>query len=121
MMEALQDRLHLRHTFLTAIDHVQYRTNPDLIKRPWQDAAALAGSIGRSHSLAKPVPKACSAKLQRRLASTMPPRPIVELGFDDALGHLKRLFNDGVEVIDVLRYTDSQCLMVWSSRSLALQ
>jgi hypothetical protein len=51
----------------------------------------------------------------------MPPRPIVELGFDDALGHLKRLFNDGVEVIDVLRYTDSQCLMVWSSMPLALQ
>lgn len=110
--KALDDRLHLRYTFLSAIDHVQYRTNPDLIKRPWQEAAATLKDIQTTHALGTPVPDACSAKLQRRLASTMPPRPIVELSFDDAFGHLTRLFADGLEVIDVLRYTDSQCLQV---------
>ena len=42
----------------------------------------------------------------------MPPRPIVELGFDDAFGHLSRLFADGLEVISILDYVDSQCILV---------
>lgn len=49
----------------------------------------------------------------------MPPRPIVQLGFDDAFGHLTRLFADGSEVIGVLDYVDSQCLLVRAGRRLA--
>ncbi|KAF3355443.1 hypothetical protein VdG1_04128 [Verticillium dahliae VDG1] len=113
IIRALHDRLLLRHSFLAATDAIQYRTAPDLIRGPWRESLAMVQGLQSSHALAKDVPDAFSAKLQRKLASTMPPRPIVQLSFDDAFGHIKRLFEDGVEVIDVLEYHDSQCLQTF--------
>lgn len=68
--------------------------------------------IKDSHGLGKPVPEAFSAKLQRKLASTMPPRPIVQTSFEDAFANLTRMISDGIEVVGVLNYTDSICLQV---------
>lgn len=42
----------------------------------------------------------------------MPPRPIVQLSFEEAYSHFRRLSVDGIEVVDVLRYADSQSLLV---------
>jgi hypothetical protein len=86
--------------------------DPPKVKIPWEEAIALLPQIISTHALGKPVEDAFSTKLQRKLASTMPPRPIVQLKFDDAFSHLSRLFKDGREVIGVLNYTDSQCLQV---------
>jgi hypothetical protein len=85
---------------------------PDVARKPWLECLNLLPGIKSSHDLGRPVDDAFSAKLQRKLASTMPPRPIVQLKFDDAFEHLSRLFKDGAELIDVLNYTDSQCLQV---------
>ncbi|OHE99154.1 Mak10 subunit [Colletotrichum orchidophilum] len=112
-IDALNNRLLLRYTFLAAIDHTQYRTNPDLIRSPWKEALDLLPSIKSTHALGKLVPEACSAKLQRKLASTMPPRPIVEISFDDAFGHLTKMISDGLEVVGVLDYTDAICLQTY--------
>lgn len=73
---------------------------------------AILEPINKSHPLGIPVPEAFSAKIQRRLASTMPPRPIVQLSFDDTYSNFKRLVADGLEVTDVLDFTDSQSLLV---------
>ncbi|KAI3530505.1 Mak10 subunit [Colletotrichum abscissum] len=112
-IEALNNRLLLRYTFLAAIDHTQYRTDPALIRSPWKEALDLLSGIKSTHALGKPVPEACSAKLQRKLASTMPPRPIVEISFDDAFGHLTKMISDGLEVVGVLDYTDAICLQTY--------
>jgi hypothetical protein len=89
---------------------------PNLAKKPWKEGLALLPDLNRTHSLASPVNEAFSATLQRKMASTMPPRPIVQLEFDVAFGHLKGLFEDGLELIDVLDYTDSQSLLVSATR-----
>ncbi|OLN92018.1 N-alpha-acetyltransferase 35, NatC auxiliary subunit [Colletotrichum chlorophyti] len=115
IIEALESRLLFRYTFLAAIDHTQYRTDPDRIKSPWQEAHDMLPTIQKTHALGKPVPDAFSAKLQRKLASTMPPRPIVETRFEDAFGHLTRMLSDGIEVVGVLNYTDSICLQTYVS------
>lgn len=73
---------------------------------------ALLEPINKSHALGTPVPEAFSTKIQRRLASTMPPRPIVRLSFEEAYSHSKRLIADGQEVTSVLEFTDSQSLLV---------
>jgi len=73
---------------------------------------AILEPISKSHSLGIAVPEAFSAKIQRRLASTMPPRAIVQLSFDETYANLKRLIADGQEVTDVLDYSDSQSLLV---------
>nr|XP_036586040.1 N-alpha-acetyltransferase 35, NatC auxiliary subunit [Colletotrichum truncatum]KAF6796231.1 N-alpha-acetyltransferase 35, NatC auxiliary subunit [Colletotrichum truncatum] len=115
IIEALDARLLLRYTFLAAIDHTQYRTDPDRIRSPWKEAYDMLPGIKSSHALGKPVSEAFSAKIQRKLASTMPPRPIVQTSFEDALANLTRMIGDGVEVVGVLNYTDSICLQTYVS------
>ncbi|KAL3302566.1 mak10 subunit [Colletotrichum asianum] len=115
LVDALNARLLLRYTFLAAIDHTQYRTDPNRIRSPWQEAFGILPGIKDSHGLGKPVPEAFSAKLQRKLASTMPPRPIVQTSFEDAFASLTRMISDGIEVVGVLNYTDSICLQTYVS------
>ncbi|KAM4059971.1 mak10 subunit, natC n(alpha)-terminal acetyltransferase domain-containing protein [Hirsutella rhossiliensis] len=110
---ALISRLRLRHVFLAAAECPQHMNDPQRARIPWAEALNLLPKLWSSHRLGKPVEEAFSAKLQRKLASTMPPRPIVELGFEDAFRHLSRLFEDGLEVIGALEYTDSQCLQTF--------
>lgn len=112
LADALTSRLELRRIFLDAAECPQHVKDAPKARQPWEEAQAVLPKISATHALAKPVDEAFSAKLQRKLASTMPPRPIVELGFDDAFGHLSRLFADGLEVISILDYVDSQCLLV---------
>lgn len=112
LYRALDFRLELRYAFLRAIELSDLRSQPDSLKLPWIQMKAILDPIAKSHSLGTPRPEFFSAKLQRRLASTMPPRPVVELSFEDAIDHFRRLVVDGVEVGDVLRYTDSQSLLV---------
>ncbi|KAH7156804.1 Mak10 subunit, NatC N-terminal acetyltransferase-domain-containing protein [Dactylonectria macrodidyma] len=109
--QALNRRLKLRFFFLDATECLQHIKEPELARKPWEEAIALLPGIKASHELGKAVDESFSAKLQRKLASTMPPRPIVQLRFEDAFGHLSRLFKDGSELLGVLNYTDSQCLL----------
>lgn len=50
--------------------------------------------IRDTNQLGKPVPGSFSTKIQRRLASTVPPRPIVDVDFKEALQNLKQLCVD---------------------------
>ena len=112
MAAALSSRLQLRHIFLAAVECPQLIKQPELARTPWTEGTALLPGINSSHNLSRPVEEAFSAKLQRKLASTIPPRPIVQPRFDEAFGHLERLFRDGEELINVLNFTNPQCLQV---------
>lgn len=110
---ALESRLQLRLRFLDAIDLSSIRDDTsETPKLPWLQMKRLIDDIEDQHVLGKPVPEAFSTKLQRRLASTMPPRPMVKLSFEECIAHFKRLVQNGNEVIDVLQYTDPQSLLV---------
>ena len=109
---ALDARLELRYAFLRAIELSELRSNPEPLKTPWLQMKAIFDNIKKTHGLGIPVPDCFSTKLQRRIASAMPPRPIVQLSFEVASGHWQRLFDDGMEAIDVLKYTDPQTLLV---------
>lgn len=65
-----------------------------------------------SKDLAKSVPDSFSVKLQRKLASSVPPRPVVSVEFVTAFDHLERICRDGKILTEVLDYHDSQSLMV---------
>ncbi|KAI0194931.1 Mak10 subunit, NatC N-terminal acetyltransferase-domain-containing protein [Xylaria flabelliformis] len=110
--EALGSRLRLRIAFLDAVDlSITRNDTSENAKLPWVQLSALIIDIENQHALGKPVPEAFSTKLQRRLASTMPPRPMVKLSFEESIMHFKRFFQNGNEVIDVLQYTDPQSLL----------
>ncbi|KAJ2989021.1 hypothetical protein NUW58_g3676 [Xylaria curta] len=109
---ALISRLQLRIEFLDAVDLSVIRNDTsERPKLPWVRMRHLIDDIEKQHGLGKLVPEAFSTKLQRRLASTMPPRPMVKLSFEESIAHFKRFFQNGNEVIDVLQYTDPQSLL----------
>ncbi|KAK4167314.1 putative MAK10 subunit [Cladorrhinum sp. PSN259] len=108
---ALGFRLELRTAFLRAIQLTELRNDPDSLSLPWSQMQAVWEAIQKSGHLGTPVPEAFSTKIQRRLASTMPPRPIVELSPDETHKHFKKLIEDGISVLDVLKYEDPQSLL----------
>lgn len=112
ILEALDIRLTMRHAFLTAIEVSQYRDEPDRIRVSWKEACAIAAQVKATSGRGTPIPESVSIQLQQKLATTMPPRPIVELSLEAASNLLVKVFQDGLEVIDVLHYTDSQSLLV---------
>lgn len=111
MSQALNFRLELRAAFLRAIELSELRSNPESLSLPWSQMQAVWEPIHKSRHLGVPVPEAFSTKIQRRLASTMPPRPIVQLSFEETYEHFKKFFADGIEVLRVLNYSDSQSLL----------
>ncbi|KAI0518480.1 Mak10 subunit, NatC N-terminal acetyltransferase-domain-containing protein [Xylaria bambusicola] len=109
---ALVSRLELRIAFLDALDLDTTRMNlSELPRLHWTRMGKFIDEIANQHGLGWPVPAAFSTKLQRRLTSTMPPRPMVSLGFQECISHFSRLFEDAHEVIDILQYEDPQSLL----------
>ncbi|KAK4226484.1 putative MAK10 subunit [Podospora fimiseda] len=108
---ALGFRLELRSAFLRVIELSDLRSDPDSLSLPWSQMKSVWEAIEKSRHLGTPVPEAFSTKIQRRLASTMPPRPIVELSPDETYKHFKKLIADGIAVLDVLKYEDTQSLL----------
>lgn len=113
MRKALISRLELRSRLLTAVEVANSRTSPAL-KTVWTNVNSCIPRIKLSVGLGKPVPESFSVKIQRKLASTAPPRPIVQLGQKTAFSHLENLCQDGSAVVEVLDYHDSQSLLVCS-------
>lgn len=109
--EALLHRLRFRASFLKTVEKADSRTSSNL-KALWTELMASLPALKSSTELGKAVPSSFSVKLQRKLASTVPPRPIVQVSDEAAFDHLERLCRDGSVVVEVLDYHDSHSLMV---------
>jgi hypothetical protein len=110
--DALGFRLELRTAFLRAIELSELRSDPESLSLPWSQMQGVWDVINKTRHLGVPVPEAFSTKIQRRLASTMPPRPIVQPSPEETHEHFKKLIADGINVLNVLNYADSQSLLV---------
>lgn len=109
---ALAQRLGFRCAFLTTVGLAEDRSMPFEVKKSWTIALESLSGLRSELELSKPVPEAFSAKLQRKLASTVPPRPVVTVEIGAAYAHLERLCQDGLIVTEVLNFHDSHSLMV---------
>lgn len=103
LKDAIRCRLLFRYEFLAALDQ-----DLDILETRATDSFAACLShlheLEKSHSLGQSVPEAFSLKIQRKLASTVPPRPIVHISHGDALIHLKRLCQDAIDMLQILDY-----------------
>ncbi|KAJ4395377.1 N-alpha-acetyltransferase, non-catalitic subunit, partial [Didymella pomorum] len=91
LRSAIIARLKFREDFLRALD----LDHPlEQMSSSWSPVLAGMTAIKATHQLGKSVPGAFSTKMQRRLASTVPPRPIVEFEFKDALDLLEHICVD---------------------------
>ena len=108
---ALNTRLCLRKKLLQAValdTHVIDQRQ----RAYWCQCSELLPNFLHTIASGVAVKESFSAKIQRRLASTVPPRPIVEISLVDAHAHLKRLCRDATEVVQVLDYNGGSNLMV---------
>lgn len=114
LRDAIRYRLLFRREFVVALDQdleVLDTRSTDKFESCLSHLAALTESV----SLGKSVPEAFSLKIQRKLASTVPPRPMVNISHEVALAHLKRLCQDAIDMQQMLDYRGpSNFKVCWS-------
>ncbi|KAH8704029.1 putative amino-acid N-acetyltransferase subunit Mak10 [Talaromyces proteolyticus] len=115
---ALVNRLRFRYHFLEALDEER-----DIIntrdKGPFTACLSLVGSIESSATIGKPIEEAFTLKIQRKLASTVPPRPMVTIGVDATIEYLKHFCQNAIDMFELLDYSGSDDLRValWTMAS----
>ncbi|KAK4580526.1 N-alpha-acetyltransferase, non-catalitic subunit [Recurvomyces mirabilis] len=60
----------------------------------WQDLINVLDTIKATHHLAVPIPEAFSDKVQRQLASSTPPRPMMQVSWDSACQKWREMCDD---------------------------
>lgn len=88
---ALFSRLSFRKQLLSTLS--ECTTEPGT-RRDWSRIATFASEMNESHNLGKAVPAAFSHKIQRKLMSTVPPRPIIEVSWETSLKSVRQLCDE---------------------------
>jgi hypothetical protein len=112
---ALKARLLLRKSLLNDFSKVAEDYHMGAPAK-WTDSLQLITEVENSHSLGKPVDEAWSISVQRKLASSVPPRPLVETQFSQAIATLKQLCNEANDILKILTFTGASNLMVSITR-----
>ncbi|GKZ82357.1 hypothetical protein AnigIFM56816_007169 [Aspergillus niger] len=103
LQQAIKIRLLFRRDFLKGMEQdinvIETRS-----KEPFLACLSHLDDMAKSNTLGAQVPDSFSWKIQRKLASTVPPRPLVNINFDDALAHLRRLCQDAIDLQEVIDY-----------------
>ena len=108
--EALLSRLKLRRVLLSA---VQPHGSLELHRaKLWEDCLELLPVISQTNKLGVPPENSFSIKIQRKLASTVPPRPIVKIEFDEALLRLEGICRNARDAYRILQCQTGTRLMV---------
>ena len=108
LRDALISRLTLRKSFLFSLEQ-----DPGSdVSNAWENCLKELPSLLKTRPLGIPVHSAFSAKIQRRLASTVPPRPIVEISFEQAYEQLRRTCHNIGETNRFKKYHGGSSLMV---------
>ncbi|OAA67866.1 Mak10 subunit, NatC N(alpha)-terminal acetyltransferase [Niveomyces insectorum RCEF 264] len=92
-------------------------TSRDDLRQILQDARAAVADGVASHGWPADAAAALAARLDFRdtffagLASTMPPRPVVQPAFAEAAQRWQRFCEDGAEAVGILQYAEPQSLL----------
>lgn len=70
----------------------------------WKSIPVRLQSSMKSHALGRPVPDSFSPKIQRRLASTVPPKPMVEKTFTDAISTMEQICKDCQKALEIVNF-----------------
>ena len=101
--DALLNRLRFRKTLLSAVQPDDFLDHQRA--RLWERCLELLPMLSQTNKLGVSLDDSFGIKIQRKLASSVPPRPIVKISFDEALARLNGLCQNGR---DAYRISDSQ-------------
>ena len=104
LWSALLARLDLRHLLLQATNINAIVDDHDARCFYWSQCLRITPELLKSHSLAMTVQHSYSVKIQRRLATTTPPRSIVEMSFVEAIQFLNNLCQNGRDAYKAISY-----------------
>lgn len=110
--DALVQRICLRQQLLKDMDRKPDEYIAGESGYGWKLSAEFADKVAKSHHLASPANWAWSMSVQRKLASQVPPRQIVEFEFGKAIETLKGMCSDIMSLIRILDYESPGNLMV---------
>ncbi|KAI4096133.1 MAG: hypothetical protein LQ344_001196 [Seirophora lacunosa] len=110
LRKAISVRLTLRRRLLIAMGS-DLSPDKDAQIRCWKHCSELLPALIETRVVSKPVKAAFSIKIQRRLASSVPPRPMVEATFDKTHAFLANLCRDAADVYRVLDYHGSSNIL----------
>lgn len=109
---AVRKRLKFREAMLLAVnldDDIKEKR-----REAWKTCLQILPIMQQTGNLGTPVDAAFSAKIQRRLASSVPPRPVVQISFDAAHAFLRRICINAHEAFSLLRCDNATSAMVCS-------
>ena len=114
LQEAIVSRLLFRKGILqgVAAEITCFREDRDSL---WKASVLLLAQVSKSMTVGRKVPDAFSAKIQRRLASSVPPRPLVTVDIPDAIEFFTRLCTDALEAEQVLKCDTPGSILVRNS------
>ena len=101
--DALLNRLRFRKMLLSAVQPDGFVDRQRA--RLWEGCLELLPILSQTNKLSVSPEGSFSIKIQRKLASSVPPRPIVKISFDEALARLNSICQNGR---DAYRIFDSQ-------------
>ena len=110
VLDALLSRLRLRKTLLSAVqlDGFLDHQRPRL----WERCLELLPLLSETNKLGVPSDDSFGIKIQRKLASSVPPRPIINISFDEALTRLNSICQNGKDAYRILDCQTGTRLMV---------
>ena len=100
LRDALLNRLELRKMLLSAVrlDGFLDQQRAKL----WEECLELLPMLSQTNKLGVPSENSFSIKIQRKLASSVPPRPIVKISFDEALARLSGICQNARDAYRIL-------------------
>lgn len=110
LRDALVNRLELRRSILSAVQ-IDGIVDPHRVAF-WERCLELLPECSKTSTLGTPIVQSFSIKIQRRLASSVPPRPIVNISHHEAFVQLTSLCQNAKDAYRILDYHGGNHLMV---------
>ncbi|KIW28902.1 uncharacterized protein PV07_04757 [Cladophialophora immunda] len=118
LMAALKDRVNARSAFLRLLHSCELRERP--ANSTLEGNLALIKAIEETSILGRPTPTvAFTLKMQRGLASSVPPRPMIVMEKEKAFSFFRQLLTDTTTAFQMLDITCSSDLLVAYQRFMA--
>ena len=111
--DALLIRLEFRKMLLSAVQLDGFHDHQRA--RSWEECLELLPMLSQTGNLGISSENSFSIKIQRKLASSVPPRPIVRISFNEALALLSEVCQNGRDAYRVLDCQAGTRLMVRNS------
>ena len=114
LKDALISRIEFRKSFLTAV-RLESAIHSSDTTDAWNQCLRILPLLYKTNAVGLSVSDAFSTKIQCKLASGVPPRPIIEIGFEESYTYLHRLCQKGHELFLIRGLNDGSNLMVYDT------